>query len=38
MTEETERGEIQTELDLAQSELAIITAEQDGSVAAGPPF
>ncbi|RDL47796.1 hypothetical protein BLJAPNOD_05519 [Ensifer sp. M14] len=33
-----ERGEIQTELDLAQAELAIITAEQDGSVDAEPPF
>jgi hypothetical protein len=33
-----ERREIQTELDLAQAELAIITAEQDGSVDAGPPF
>lgn len=33
-----ERRGIQTELDLAQAELAIITAEQDGSVDAEPPF
>ncbi|GEO87579.1 MULTISPECIES: hypothetical protein [Alphaproteobacteria] len=33
-----ERRKIQTELDLAQAELAIITAEQDGSVDAEPPF
>ena len=33
-----ERREIQTELDLAQAELAIITAEQDGGVDAEPPF
>jgi hypothetical protein len=33
-----ERRQIQAELDLAQAELAIITAEQDGSVDAGPPF
>jgi hypothetical protein len=33
-----ERREIQTELQLAQAELAIITAEEDGSVDAGPPF
>lgn len=33
-----ERCELQTELDLAQTELAIITAEQDGSVDAEPPF
>jgi hypothetical protein len=33
-----ERREIQTELDLAQAELAIITAEKDGSVDAEPPF
>ena len=33
-----ERRKIQTELDLALAELGIITAEQDGSVDAGPPF
>jgi hypothetical protein len=34
----SERREIQTELELAQAELAIITAKQDGSVDAEPPF
>ncbi|TCP76477.1 MULTISPECIES: hypothetical protein [unclassified Rhizobium] len=33
-----ERREIQTELDLAQAALAIIRAEQDGSVDAEPPY
>ncbi len=33
-----ESREIQAELDLAQAELAIITAEQDGRVDAEPPF
>ncbi|WP_428411821.1 hypothetical protein [Pararhizobium sp.] len=33
-----ERREIQTELELASAELAIITAEQDGSADAEPPF
>ncbi|OJG00934.1 hypothetical protein AX760_25065, partial [Pararhizobium antarcticum] len=33
-----ERREIQTELEMAQAELAVITAEQDGSVDAEPPF
>lgn len=33
-----ERREIRTELELARAELAIITAEQDGSVDAEPPF
>ena len=33
-----ERREIQSELETARAELAIITAEQDGSVDAEPPF
>ncbi len=33
-----ERREIQAELELAQAELAVITAEQDGSIDAEPPF
>ncbi|MCV9999512.1 hypothetical protein OE766_14805 [Pararhizobium sp. YC-54] len=33
-----ERREIQTELECAQAELAIIVAERDGHLEAEPPF
>lgn len=33
-----ERREIAAELELAEAELAIIMAEQDGSIDAVPPF
>lgn len=34
----TERRQIEMELDLAQAELAVIMAEQDGRLEAEPPF
>ncbi|MCJ8057002.1 hypothetical protein GB928_025820 [Shinella curvata] len=34
----SERREIQSELDCAQAELAVIIAEQDGRLEAEPPF
>ncbi len=34
----TERCEIKVELELAQAELAVIIAEQEGLVSAEPPF
>lgn len=33
-----ERSQIAVELELAQAELAVIMAEQDGSIDAEPPF
>ncbi|WP_189636849.1 hypothetical protein [Rhizobium phaseoli] len=33
-----ERREIETELELASAELAVITAEQEGAIDAEPPF
>ncbi|MBX4925797.1 hypothetical protein HJB56_30975 [Rhizobium lentis] len=33
-----ERREIEIELELARAELAVITAEQDGTIDAEPPF
>lgn len=33
-----ERRQILAELELAQAELAVIMAEQDGTIDTGPPF
>ncbi|MHC2568091.1 hypothetical protein [Rhizobium leguminosarum] len=33
-----ERREIEIELELARAELAVITAEQEGTIGAEPPF
>lgn len=33
-----ERRQIQAELELAQADLAVMLAEQDGAIEAGPPF
>lgn len=36
--DETERRQIETELELAQADLMVALAEQDGTVDAEPPF
>ncbi|WOS67018.1 MULTISPECIES: hypothetical protein [Sinorhizobium] len=33
-----ERRQIEAEIELAQADLAVMLAEQDGAIEAGPPF